>query len=286
MISTIFKTKEMEVRAIWILLLLPCLLLSAILLIDSLQSLLIGIGYSIRGDSFSEGWKAMQNLRSKSMEWKTLNLTLIALCYVFTAWLLKKKIEKKRFSFNEMGFKWKRNSFFLLMGGFVIVLSLIILSQIIAYLRGAVEIDFSQIEFTLSKSVLYGILIYLIYEIINAFGQEILFRGYLQTRIVKNFGPMIGIALTSIYFMSLHLLVRSFAVTEFLASVLIICFAGLIFHYTKSIYFVGTLHMSISFMVRLFDFFQYKNSNIDIAIVFLLAIISSIIIFRRRQVSH
>jgi membrane protease YdiL (CAAX protease family) len=286
MISTILKTKNMELRAIWILILLPCLLLAAIFLIDNLQSLLIGIGYNIRGYSFIEGWKATQNLRSKSMEWRTLNLILIAFCYVFTAWFLRRKIEKKRFSLNEMGFKWKRNSFFLLIGGFVIFSCLIIVSQIIAFLRGAVEFDFSQIEFTLSRNVLYGILIYFIYEIINAFSQEILFRGYLQTRMVEDFGPTIGIALTSTYFMALHLLVQSFAITEFIASVFIISFAGLIFHYTKSIYFVGTLHMSISFMIRLFDFFHYKNSNIDITLVFLFAIITSIIIYRRRQVSH
>jgi len=286
MISAIFKTKKMEVRAIWILILLPCLLLSAILLIDNLQSLLIGIGYNVRGDSFSEGWNAMRNLRSKSMEWRTLNLTLIAFCYVFTAWFLKKKVERKRFSWNELGFKWGKNSFILLMGGFVLFSCLIIASQIIASLRGAVEFDFSRIDITLSGNVLYGIFVYLIYEIINAFTQELLFRGYLQSRMVKSLGPTIGIAFTSTYFMALHLFVRNFAVAEFIASVLIFCFAGLIFHYTKSIYFAGALHMSCSFLIRLSDIFHYEISNIDIAFVFLFAIMASIFIFRRRQGSH
>lgn len=143
MISAIFKTKKKEVIVLWILILLPCLLLSAILLIDNLQSLLIGIGYNVRGDSFSEGWNAMQDLRSQSMEWRTLNFTLIALCYVFTSWFLKKKVERKRFSLNELGFKWGKNSFILLMGGFVIFSCLIIVSQIMASLRRAVEFDFS-----------------------------------------------------------------------------------------------------------------------------------------------
>ena len=286
MISAIFKTKKMEVRAIWILILLPCLLLSAILLIDNLQSLLIGIGYTARGDSFTAGWNATQNLRSKSMEWRTLNLTLIAFCYVFTAWFLRKKVERKRFSLNELGFKWEKNSFILLMSGFVVFSCLIVVSQIMASLRGAVEFDFSPIDFTLRGNVVYGIFVYLIYAIIDAFTQEILFRGYLQTKMVQNFGPAIGIAFTSIYFMALHLLVQKFAVTEFIAAVFVMGFAGLIFHYTKSIYFAGTLHMSINFMYRLTDAFHYENSNIDIAFVFLLAIMTSIIIFRRRQGSH
>ena len=281
--SFFLQTKDNKVRTIWILLLLPVLLFSLIFIIDAIQSLIVGISYSVQGESFSTGWENAQNLRSESMEWRTLNLTLIAFCYIFVAWFLKKIIDKSSFNFKEMGFKWGKNSFILLIGGFVVLSCLIILSQAIALIRGAVEIDFSNAVINLSGSALYGFFIYFVYEIMNAFSQEILFRGYLQTRIVKAFGPLIGIAFTSTFFMALHLFVKSFTVTEFIASVLIFCFGGLIYHLTNSLYFVGTLHMSISFMLRLFGILKYKNSNIDIAVVFILAILITIIVVRKRK---
>ncbi|TET22293.1 MAG: CPBP family intramembrane metalloprotease, partial [Candidatus Aminicenantes bacterium] len=60
----------------------------------------------------------------------------------------------------------------------------------------------------------------------NALWQEIIFRAYLQTRLVKVYGAMWGILLTSIIFVLLHGFIRAMSVMEILTGIVIFSFVG------------------------------------------------------------
>lgn len=82
----------------------------------------------------------------------------------------------------------------------------------------------------------------------NGFWQELVFRGYLQTRVVERYNATVGILTVSIYFILIHFIDRQLTLSWVLAGTLLFILVSLLFHHTKSLYLVGAMHGMINYL--------------------------------------
>ncbi|MGD9395504.1 MAG: CPBP family intramembrane metalloprotease, partial [Candidatus Thorarchaeota archaeon] len=112
------------------------------------------------------------------------------------------------------------------------------------------------------------------FYVLNSFWQEVLFRGYLQTRAVNEFGQSIGVIVVTTIFVVFHGLVQTLTLIGVLTGFLLFSFIGLLYDKTKSLYLVIVIHAVLNFLPALFDtWWQGLEAVMIYGIVLLLLIL-------------
>jgi membrane protease YdiL (CAAX protease family) len=75
-----------------------------------------------------------------------------------------------------------------------------------------------------------------------AFGEEIVFRGYVQTRLVERYRAIWGILITALVFVLLHQISYSLSPILILSGVLLWTSVGVIYYLSESLYLVVIFH--------------------------------------------
>ncbi|MDF1538996.1 MAG: CPBP family intramembrane metalloprotease [Candidatus Thorarchaeota archaeon] len=165
--------------------------------------------------------------------------------------LLITRIEKKEFQLAALGLNLQANTLpFVVIGlilGSVLFFGAAMFGVLIDTLHFPILPDFSQWQILISFAAS------LIFYVMNSFWQELLFRGYLQTRTVDEYGRAIGISGVAVVFVVFHGLVQSLTPISILTGVLLFLFIGLLYDKTKSLYLVGALHAVLNFLPVLFN---------------------------------
>jgi membrane protease YdiL (CAAX protease family) len=178
-------------------------------------------------------------------------------------YLLTTKLDRRDFSWAEIGLSWKPSVFVFFGAGVILggVLELLPLGLGIA--QGTVETP--MVPSIAPVAVLTGTTA----ALLDSFWQEIAFRGYLQTRFVKSYGAQIGIPVVAVSFVLLHLLVNPLSPLEVLTGSILFIFVGLLYHMTGSLYLVGALHGTLNYIPVLLGAW---SQPLDRAIVYGLAL--------------
>jgi len=164
-------------------------------------------------------------------------LAVAGLMYVLTT-----KLDRRDFSWAEIGLAWKPAAFIFFGGGVIVGCVLELLSLGLGIALGIVETPMTPI--ILPIAVLTGVTA----AMLNSFWQEIAFRGYLQTRFVENYGAHVGLPVVAVSFVLFHLLVSPLSALEVLTGSILFLLVGLLYHLTGSLYLVGALHGILNYL--------------------------------------
>lgn len=169
-------------------------------------------------------------------------IAVAGLIYVLTI-----KLDKRDFSWAEIGLAWKPTVFVFFGGGVILGSVLELLSLGLGIAQGIVETPMT--PSIAPAAILTGATA----AMLNSFWQEIAFRGYLQTRFTESYGAHIGIPVVAVSFVLFHLLAVPLSPLEVLSGIILFIFVGLLYHSTGSLYLVAALHGTLNYLPVLLE---------------------------------
>jgi len=166
-------------------------------------------------------------------------------------WFLERGIEKSKFTWKMVGLDWKRNSLQCILLGaglaFLLFMAYILTGSVLG------SSDFSLVSSGLEFSAL-GFFQKFILFLAMGFGEEIVFRGYVQTRLVERYRAICGILITAVIFVLLHQISYSLSPILVLSGVMLWTTIGLLYHLSQSLYLVVMLHGLMNALWNVMDF--------------------------------
>jgi membrane protease YdiL (CAAX protease family) len=144
---------------------------------------------------------------------------------------------------------------------------------VVGHMFGEAPLTWSPVKFSILPLILVSLDM-----LSNGFGEETAFRAYWQRLLIDRHGLWVGIVVASASFVLLHLLIAPISAIALVADILLICFYGILFVWTESIFLVGALHTTFNLAPRLLG--QWP-SDIGLLLVNSLALIITIIAYVR-----
>ena len=166
-------------------------------------------------------------------------------------WFLVRVIERSSFTWEAVGLNWRNNSLLAILLGAILASGLFIASVMTGHIFGLTGSALStsmlgvSVPILLQKLVLY---------LAMGFGEEIVFRGYIQPRLVKQSGAIWGILATSVVFTLLHQISYSLSPVVILSGVMLWTAIGVLYHLSKSLYLVGVFHGTMNTLLNTLQF--------------------------------
>jgi membrane protease YdiL (CAAX protease family) len=268
-----------EIRFFWklaatLILLLALIVISRIGLIFVIQQIFILQGVPSSG--------ALQNAQifvAESSEGQAIASSLDVLLTFILVALLVTRIEKHEFHLSEIGLNLQRNTLPFVLLGLIIGCSLFLGAIMFGALLNTIEFP---VFLTLDQWPFWSTLVAsIIFYVLNSFWQEIVFRGYLQTRAVEEYGRIVGIVVITVIFVVFHGLVQALTPIGILSGLLLFSFIGLLYDKTKSIYLVGVIHAVLNFLPVLFNISWLGSETVMIYGIVLLLLI--LVIYQTEQ---
>ena len=105
------------------------------------------------------------------------------------------------------------------------------------------------------------------------FGEEIVFRGYIQSRLVQRHGTIWGILTATVLFTLLHLGFYELSPVNIFSAVILFAAVGTLYHWTKSLYLVGMFHGIANTLLNTFPFEGPEASGLLVHAVALLLVV-------------
>jgi membrane protease YdiL (CAAX protease family) len=238
-----------------------------LILILAVQQALI-----LQGTPSSVAFQNAQVFVAESAEGQAIASSLDFLLMFLLIVAIITRLEKHEFHLSDIGLDLQRNTLPYILLGIIIGCALFFGSVMFGLLLSTLEFP---IAFDLSQWSIIGTLVAsTIFYILNSFWQEIIFRGYLQTRAVEKYGQLYGIVGVAIIFVLFHGLVQSLTIVGIISGTLLFIFIGLLYDKTKSLYFVGIIHAVLNFLPVLVDIsFLGLETAVTYGIVLLILIL-------------
>ena len=185
--------------------------------------------------------------------------------------LLVKVIEKTKFTWEMVGLNWRRSSAYMVLVGAVFAGLLYASYFLVQALMGNSNPALKDLLANVSAPMfIQQFLLYLA----MGFGEELIFRGYLQTRLVNRFGVVTGILMTSVVFTLLHQISYRLSPVLVVSGVLLWSTLGMLFYLSKSLYLVSLFHGMMNTLLNTVQFqMDDTNGMIVHSAVFLLVLI-------------
>jgi uncharacterized protein len=213
---------------------------------------------------FTRGWNANGNEIIDQMIKSPEYLFIISIYNIFVimvTYLVWKFVDKRDTEI--IGLKWKKNSFKLfglgLVGGTLEIALIMLLSLFMGTLwfQSSGLSVFSSTE--ILKSLIYGILAFLLV----GFGEEALFRGYIQKRLMIVMGNRWALFISSLIFMAAHILTYG-KLLDFIDVALGGVVLGYLYILTDSLYLTAAYHFIYDLIqvniVKLQDYEHFKGA--------------------------
>jgi membrane protease YdiL (CAAX protease family) len=177
--------------------------------------------------------------------------TLSGLMGLLIVWFLVVVIERSSFTWEAVGLDWRKNSLPLILLGATLALILFIASVLTEYVRGRSGSSQSTPMIGVSVPVLFqNLVLYLG----MAFGEEVVFRGYVQTRLVKRYGAIWGVPAAAVIFTLLHQISYRMSPITALSGAMLWTAMGALYHFSKSLYLVGMAHGVMNILLNTLPF--------------------------------
>jgi len=265
----LIRNKFDEVRLIWR---FSILLVSFLIIAFLLRFIPIMIQTQILvGGGLSED-EALQSARTLFLEtplWNTILASIQGIMWFIIIYFLIRVVEKKTFSLKELGLDWKHKTLNKIFYGIIIAFLIYFTQFFLGKLFGS--LTFSFIE-SFNDLIISSVFLTVILNIFIGFGEEAAFRAYLQTRMIKLYGSLLGIILTSIIFTLTHLLVMELSLFNILAGILLYLSVGMLYYCTQSLYLVGTIHAFLNILLQVMDLTPGDMETLIVHSLFLLVV--------------
>ena len=191
-------------------------------------------------------WNTAINLVNTSNGWALANEVfrcILMICFLKVA---VRVLDGKPAPIGELGIHPRVREFPLLLVG-VLLMSIIFWSALLMdvgqdALIGRFKLTFAQ----------NGLVLLILIAFANGLWQELAFRGFLQKRLTRTYGPAIGIFLCALFFTLLHGLVREIGVVEVILGTMLFSLVGVLFLVTDSIVICTAVHATGNFYLRSF----------------------------------
>jgi membrane protease YdiL (CAAX protease family) len=184
---------------------------------------------------------------------------------VLLVFVLITKIEKREFKWSDLGLALNsRNLCYFILGlffGFIFTFITIGVGLILKLIQfQPLKLD----EFFISANIEFLILFF-VWAMLNGFWQEIVFRGYLQTRAIERINAPVGILTVTIYFVLIHFIDRQLTLPWVFAGTLLFILISLLYYHTKSLDLVVAMHGMINYLDQVIELIGLKwNSPISV----------------------
>jgi membrane protease YdiL (CAAX protease family) len=201
--------------------------------------------------------------------------TLSALMGLLIVWFLVVAIERSSFTWKTVGLDWRSNSLLTILLGAVLALLLFIASILTEHVRGLADSSLTfpvmdvSIPIFIQKLVLY---------LGMGFSEEIVFRGYVQTRLVKRYRAIWGVLAAAAIFTLLHQISYRLSPVTILSGVMLWTTMGALYLLSKSLYLVGMFHGVMNTLLNTLHFEVGDiNSMVVHAFALLLVIVFAVV---------
>jgi len=171
--------------------------------------------------------------------WSVVIGTISGLMGLLIVWFLVHVVERSKFTWKAVGLDWRANSPLLILVGALLACLLFIAYTLIGYLLGSS--DPSQSASLMGVSIAIFFQRFILY-IGMGFGEEVVFRGYVQTRVAARLGVVWGVLVTAVVFTLLHQISYKLSPVTALSGTMLWITIGALYHLSKSLYLVGMLH--------------------------------------------
>jgi membrane protease YdiL (CAAX protease family) len=236
---TVFRGSAGDVRLVWRLLIIVVLSVVVAVLLRFIPIFLY-TAILVRSGMAQES--ALATAKQAVFEgpiWSTVLGVLNAAMYFLLVWFLVRVIERGGFRWQDVGLDWRRSSLPSLVLGGLLALAMYLangaIDQGLVSLSPAMRVILSGLGEPRTLQVL-------VLWIAMGFGEEIVFRGYVQTRLVERQGAIVGVLLASIIFTLVHLAVRPLTPLALLSGIILWTAMGALYHWARSLYLVGMYH--------------------------------------------
>ncbi len=274
----LFKNQSGECRLFWRLLLLVALFLLFAYLLRYIPIRIKTTALIKQGVASSAALEEASYLFMEDPTWSSIIGVIQGIFWYLLLYILIKFIEKKKFTWNELGFRLNRKQIWLLPFG--LFFGILLYFGYVAFdeLLGESDLIWNSDKL----SIVPAILIFLNF-LFNGFGEESAFRAYFQSRLMKKHGLWSGILLTSSSFVILHLLVSSFSLLAILGSILLSATYGLLFVWTGSVLLVGMMHAVFNFLPIMLGHWPSDFSLVIVNAVVLIIVTMFYLYFVRKK---
>jgi membrane protease YdiL (CAAX protease family) len=166
-------------------------------------------------------------------------------------WFLVRVVERSNFTWEAVGLTWRHNSPLAILQGIVLALSLFIAILLTGQILGFSTSSTKPSVFGVSAPIFFQrFILYLA----MGFGEEIVFRGYVQKRLVRRFSVVWGILATSVLFTLLHQISYRLSPVIILSGVMLWTTIGVLYHLSNSLYLVGVFHGTMNTLLNSMNF--------------------------------
>jgi membrane protease YdiL (CAAX protease family) len=271
---SVIRNDTGEVRLAWRLILVILLYVAVAVLLRFIPIRLL-TAFLVR-DGMTQG-SALERANTIILEdpvWSTVIGTLNGLMGLLIVWFLVNVVERSTFTWKAVGLDWRRSSPWLIMLGGLLALLLFIAYTLVGYLLGSSGSSLNTSLMGVSIAIFFQ---KLILYIAMGFGEEVLFRGYVQTGLVARFGVLWGVLVTAVVFTLLHQISYSLSPVTILSGTMLWITIGALYHLSKSLYLVGVFH---GVMNTLLNTLNFEATDIAGMVVHALALLILIVVAR------
>lgn len=207
--------------------------------------------------------------------WNTAIGILSGFAGLVIVWFQVRALERSNFRWEAVGLDWRKNSLQAILFGTILALLFFAASILTGYILGFGDSSLNVLMNGVSIPVLFQNFV-LYFSM--AFGEEIIFRGDVQTRLVERYGAIWGILITAVVFVLLHQISYNLSPIIILSGVMLWIAIGALYHLSKSLYLVILFHGVMNVLMNTFDFNAGDVASMVIhALVLVLVIVVALI---------
>jgi membrane protease YdiL (CAAX protease family) len=236
---SVIRNDSGEVRLAWRLILVILLYVAVAVLLRFIPIRLLTA--SLVRDGMTQG-SALERANTIILEdplWSVVIGALSGLMGLLIVWFLVHVVERSKFTWKAVGLDWRGNSPLLILLGTVWAFLVFIAYILIGHLLGSSDSSLNTALMGISIAIFFQ---KFILYIGMGLGEEVVFRGYVQIRVVARFGVVWGILITAVVFTLLHQISYSLSPVTILSGTMLWITVGAVYHLSKSLYLVGMFH--------------------------------------------
>lgn len=246
---SILKNGEGEIRLGWRLSLVILLYVASQVLFRFIPIKLIAFFLAGQGIPQNIALNRANTIVFNDPVFSTAISILIELMGLLFVWLLVRRIEKTRFTWKIVGLNWQGDSLWLILLGAILAFLIFMGSILIGKFLDSN--GFSSISARIDGSFSAFFQLFLLF-LAKAFGEEIVFRGYVQNRLVERYNATWGILITAIVFVILHQISYDLSPVLIVSGVMLWSSIGVLYHLSKSLYLVIVFHAVMNWLINVF----------------------------------
>ena len=236
---SVIRNDTGEVRLAWRLLLVILLYVAVAVLLRFIPTRLFTASLVRDGMTQESALERASAIILEDPVWSTVIGTLNGLTGLLIVWFLVHVVERSTSTWKAVGLDWRGNSPLLILLGTLLALLVFIAYMFVGYLLGTSGSSLNTLLTGVSIAIFFQ---KFILYIAMGFGEEVVFRGYVQTRLVARCGVIWGVLVTAIVFTLLHQIAYRLSPVTALSGTMLWITIGALYHFSKSLYLVGMFH--------------------------------------------